>query len=378
MSETVFQPVWNDAAPVDLPALPGDVETDVCVVGLGGSGLACIRELLVLGQRVVGIDAAEVAAGAAGSNGGFLLAGSVDFYHDAVNQHGRDRALAVYRLTLDQMARMREETPDAIRMVGSLRIAMSDDEGRDCEEQLRVMQRDGLEAEWYSGREGEGLLIASDGVFQPALRCRTMARRAMAEGARLFTRTPALDFEGTTVVTPLGRIACARVIVAVDGRLEQLLPELVGAVRTARLQMLATAPTGEVRYERAVYARYGYEYWQQLPDGRVALGGFRDRGGEGEWTTDVSPSEPVQGLLEAFLRERLDIQAPITHRWAASVGYTESGLPVLREVRPGVWAIGGYSGTGNVVGAICGRAVAQTAVLGSSSLAEPFVQRVVS
>jgi glycine/D-amino acid oxidase-like deaminating enzyme len=48
----------------------------------------------------------------------------------------------------------------------------------------------------------------------------------------------------------------------------------------------------------------------------------------------------------------------VTHRWAASVGYTSDGLPVLEEVRPRVWALGGYSGTGNIVGSLCGRAAA--------------------
>ena len=49
--------------------------------------------------------------------------------------------------------------------------------------------------------------------------------------------------EGTCVVTSRGMVRARRVIVAVDGHLEQLLPELAGRVRTARLQMLATAPT---------------------------------------------------------------------------------------------------------------------------------------
>jgi glycine/D-amino acid oxidase-like deaminating enzyme len=133
--------------------------------------------------------------------------------------------------------------------------------------------------------------------------------------------------------------------------------------------MLATTPTDEVRLPRPVYARWGYEYWQQLADGRIALGGFRDFGGEREWTEEWEPSETVQARLEGFLRERIGVRAPVTHRWAASVGYTPSGLPVLEEVRPGVWAAGGYSGTGNVIGALCGRAMAQIAMTGSSPLA---------
>jgi len=44
-------------------------------------------------------------------------------------------------------------------------------------------------------------------------------------------------------------------------------------------------------------------------------------------------------------------------------------MPVLEEVRPDVWAIGAYSGTGNVIGALCGRAVAELIVRGESEIA---------
>jgi glycine/D-amino acid oxidase-like deaminating enzyme len=75
--------------------------------------------------------------------------------------------------------------------------------------------------------------------------------------------------------------------------------------------------------------------------------------------------------LESLLRGRLGVTAPVTHRWAASVGYTRDGLPFLGEVRERVWAAGGYSGTGNVVGAVCGRAMAARA-LGQDSPATAF------
>jgi glycine/D-amino acid oxidase-like deaminating enzyme len=163
------------------------------------------------------------------------------------------------------------------------------------------------------------------------------------------------------------------VIVAVDGALPQVLPELAARVRTARLQMLATEPAPDIEIPRPVYARYGFEYWQQLPDGRVALGGFRDLGGAAEWTdsTDVTPL--IQSALERHLRAVVGTHAPITRRWAASVGYTEDGLPILEEVRPGVWAVGGYSGTGNVIGALCGRAAARLAVGHDAAVGEPFL-----
>jgi glycine/D-amino acid oxidase-like deaminating enzyme len=67
------------------------------------------------------------------------------------------------------------------------------------------------------------------------------------------------------------------------------------------------------------------------------------------------------------------VQAPITHRWAATVGYTHDGLPVVSEVRRGVWAVGGYSGTGNVIGALMGRGIARWLVAGDDALLRPFL-----
>jgi glycine/D-amino acid oxidase-like deaminating enzyme len=352
----VNTPVWDDGNWSGLLSLEGDLEAEICVVGLGGSGLAAIHELLRLGRSVVGLDAGPVAGGAAGRNGGFLLAGLAKFYHQTVAEQGRDFARRVYQATLEQIARMKEETPEAIRQVGSLRIAASADELQDCEAHLHALRADGFPAEPYSGPEGEGLLIPSDAVFNPLLRCRTLAERALQAGARLFEYSPALRVSGREVQTPRGRVHCQKVLVAMDGKLERLLPELEGRIRTARLQMLATAPL-EVRFTRPVYRRWGYDYWQQLPDGRLALGGMRDLGGEEEWTAQDAPSEKVQQHLERLLAQ-LGIQAPITHRWAASVAYTQTGLPIAEEVRPAVWAIGGYSGTGNVVGALLGREAA--------------------
>lgn len=349
-------PVWDDGNWPGLPRLEGDLEAEICVVGLGGSGLAAIQELLRLGRSVVGLDAGPVAGGAAGRNGGFLLAGLAKFYHQTVVEHGRDFARRVYQATLEQIARMKEETPEAIRQVGSLRIAATADELQDCEAHLQALRADGFSVQPYAGPEGEGLLIPSDAAFNPLRRCRILAERALEAGARLFEYSPALHIQSQEVQTPRGRVHCQRVLVAVDGRLEQLLPELEGRIRTARLQMLATAPA-EVRFTRPVYRRWGYDYWQQLPDGRIALGGMRDVGGEDEWTAQDAPSAKVQRHLEQLLAQ-LGIQAPITHRWAASVAYTQDGLPIAEEVRSGVWAVGGYNGTGNVVGALLGQEVA--------------------
>ena len=341
------------------------MEADVCVVGLGGSGIATVLELLDLGVDVVGVERHRIGSGATGRNGGFFLAGTPDFHHRAAAVLGTERAAARYRLTLEQLDRMWLETPNAVRVTGSLRLAVDQQEVEDCRAQLQAMEAARLPVEVYNGPEGSGLLFPHDAAGHPLRRARTLAGRARMRGARLYEMSPANASSPQRVETPEGVVKCDTVIVAVDGGLEHAIPA-VKTVRSARAQMLATGPAYEVDIPRPVYARWGYDYWQQLPDKRVVLGGFRDLAGKTEWTRDSDPTTQVQTHLETFLREGLGVRAPITHRWAGTIGFTESKLPVIW--RGNGWAFGGYSGTGNVLGAICGRAVAQWAVTGSSIL----------
>jgi glycine/D-amino acid oxidase-like deaminating enzyme len=368
------RPRWDDHDDLVLPPLAGDAEAEVCVIGLGGTGLSCITEALSLGARsVIGIDAGGIAGGAAGRNGGLLLSGTSDYHHDAVTRLGRERAVTMTRHTNAEILRIAREVPQAVRITGSLRIASTEEELDDCEAQHVQMVADGFAAESYEGTEGRGIMIPTDAVFHPMRRCRTIAARALERGVRLFTHTAAREASGGTVRTETGTIRARHVIVCVDGRLELLLPSLAGDVRTARLQMLASAPAPEVSLPRPVSTRYGYDYWQQLPDGSVVLGGGRDIAEETEWTTDSTPSAIVQDYLTRTLRERVGVRAEITHRWGATVSYSRTGMPVFRELGDGLQAVGAYSGTGNVVGALLGRAAAQRALTGRSALADPFV-----
>src|SRR5690606_12551975 len=165
-------PVWDDGSTLDLPPLHGEERTDVCVVGLGGSGLAAVTELLRHGADVIGVDAGAVAGGAAGRNGGFLLAGIAAAHHDAVAAMVRERTERLYAAAADELDRFAEEQPEAMRRPGSLRIEEDEDELRDCEAQLAQLRADGFTVERYQGPEGTDQLFPYDGVFSPTQRCR--------------------------------------------------------------------------------------------------------------------------------------------------------------------------------------------------------------
>lgn len=366
--------IWDvDVDRPVLPALRGTVDADLCVVGLGGSGLTAVREAQARGMSVVGIDADRIAAGAAGRNGGFLLAGIAAFHHDAINAHGHNKALALYRHTLEEMDRIEAATPTAVDRRGVLRKANDDAEWADCLRHRDALLADGLDATVYEGAQGRGILIPSDGVFQPARRACLLANAAIAEGARLYADTPAVAIEAGVVQTPEGEIRAPNILVAVDGNLHRAVPAIADQVRPVRLQMIATAPTA-VRLEHPVYARDGWDYWQQLPDGRIGIGGGRDVLGDGEWTDSTEPTAAAKAYLVSLLAS-IGIDAPVEHQWAATVSYTHNGLPVVTEFAPGAWAIGGYCGTGNVVGALLGRGVVEQFATGKSRAVDDFTVR---
>jgi len=353
---------WHGITTAPRPALTHDADADVCVVGLGGSGLSAVREARVLGARVIGVDAGRIAGAAAGRNGGLLLGGMAAFHHDAVAQWG-DAAAALYRCTLDELERIRRETATESWWHGSLRVWEDEAERADCERQFDVMQRDGLRVERYAGTEGAGLLFPDDGACHPVRRALALAAHAEQDGATLYEETRVCAVHEGAVELASGAVVRAPIVlVCADGALASLLPAAADRVRSVRLQMLATAPADDVHIPRPVYARFGYDYWQQLPDGRVLLGGGRDQFEAEEYTTLDSPSAPIQGWLEHRLRTRIGTQAPITHRWAAQVTYTPDELPVVDTFASGVWGVGGYSGTGNVVGALCARGAVRRAL----------------
>ncbi len=357
-------PAWWDGISTDVrPTLTHHIGADVCVVGLGGSGLAAVRAARALGARVVGVDAGRIAGAAAGRNGGLLLGGLAPFHHDVVDRWGTEQAGTLYRHTLAMLQELAQEFEDETWWHGSLRIAMDDEELRDCTRQHEQMLNDGLPVDWYEGAEGHGLLFPSDGASHPVRRAMAQADRVESDGAELYEFSPVAKVQSGMVQLSNGsRIEAPAVIVCADGALGTLLPSLSSRIRPVRLQMLATAPATDVHIPRPVYARFGYDYWQQLPDGRVVLGGGRDHFVEDEYTHSDLTSDAVQEYLESCLRRCVGTIAPVTHRWAATVSYSADELPIAEQVDEGVYGAGAYSGTGNVVGVLCGRALARRAL----------------
>jgi gamma-glutamylputrescine oxidase len=346
-------------------AVAGHVDVDVVVVGGGVTGCSCALTLARGGMRVRLLEAREVASGASGRNGGFALRGGCPSYDEARATLGPESARALWELTERALDGMERLAGDALRRVGSLRLAADEAERDVLEREYEALRDDGFAAEWLDPLPAPlarlfagGFVHPGDGALDPAVWVRRLALHAAGAGAEIVEQCRVSREE-------LDALEAGAVVVAVDGMTDALVPELRQWVRPMRGQVLATEPLVERVAERPHYARGGYDYWQQLPNGRLVLGGRRDTSLETEQTALEEPTTFIQGQLESFAAELIGRVPLVTHRWAGIWGETPDRIPLAGRI-PGserAWVAGGYSGHGNVLGFACGELVAR-AILG--------------
>jgi glycine/D-amino acid oxidase-like deaminating enzyme len=331
---------------------------EVAVIGGGVTGCSCALTLAERGARVRLYEAREIAGGASGRNGGFALRGATAAYDEARRDLGDERARLLMELTERSLDRMEELAGDAFRRAGSLRLAFDDDERDALRREHDALRDHGFDVEWVDELEPPldrlyrgAILHPRDGALQPARWVRRLAAHAARAGVEIR--------EGERVT--IDELDADAVVVAGDGFIPQLLPEL--PIRSTRGQVLATEPLRERLYDRPHDARGGYDYWQQLPDGRLVIGGRRDTSLETEATDLEETTAVIQDDLETLVEQLVGYRPAVTDRWAGIWGTTPDRMPLVGEVRDGVWVAGGYSGHGNALGLACGDLVAR-ALLG--------------
>jgi gamma-glutamylputrescine oxidase len=385
---------WQSVArlPERLKRIPA--ELDVAIIGAGVGGLATAWHLAERGFTSTIIEARSVASGASGRNGGFFIAGPAPMYGDARERFGPELAGRIQSATLAAQQEVYGIAAligagDCFRQVGMLRLAVDSNEADHVRAHARALAEDG-----FAGRIVEeadlpaplrrpgrlGLMTDHDASVHPVRWLSAFADAlvdrgvAIAEGVRV-TRPIGRRIDGQlAIATTQGAVRAGSVVVAADGGLGSLVPAFAGRVRARRLHMVATAPLSGDHVRHPVYSRYGYEYHQQLPDGRIVLGGFSDVDAADSYTDREEANPAVHAHLARYLHDELGVDAPITHQWVGIVGYTDDERPFVGAVpgHDGLYVMGGYNGTGNLNAWVGGRIVADLIATGRSIDADLF------
>lgn len=345
---------WQDAG------ADRTIECDICVVGAGIVGLYTARLLAGQGQRVVVLEARHVAAGASGRNAGMVLTGSAYYYHDALRLYGHDLALQIWDMTRhnrDIVQGLSQELGTPWDQRGSILLALDDTEAEDLERAADAMRDDGIPAQFtHKDPLKRGFVAAvaqpEDAGIHPVKFAQGLAASCGAElleQSEVFYIQP-LAGGGLEVLSRTARVRCGKVALCTNAYSPLLHPYFAGKVMPTRGQILCTEPLGEQKLVQMCYADYGYEYFRQLPDGRLLVGGWRHHFREMEVGYEDRTTPEVQGGLEAFLARYFPEarSARITHRWSGTMGFSIDGIPLVGSLpdMPGVYFAVGFTGHG--------------------------------
>lgn len=321
-------------------------KADVVIVGGGIAGTSLLWHLERRRIDAVLIEREHIAWGASGRNAGFLLAGVASSYAEAVRTYGREKAREVWEVTNENHDRMVEAARGqdvGHRRLGSAIVPSGEEERALLIESQSLLSEDGFEARW----DGTRLVNPRDGEIDPSAMVAALARQAKPRAIREGVNVVKIDVgpRGVHVLTEREECLTGVLILATNGYTSQLLPDV--KIQPTRAQMLATAPESRHLVDMPVYSHYGYRYWRQLGSGEVLIGGWRDTTLETEKTYDGEPTPEVQEHLDRAVRE-LGAEGEVTHRWAGTMGFTESGLPMAGplEGMKDVYICAGFTGHG--------------------------------
>jgi glycine/D-amino acid oxidase-like deaminating enzyme len=242
-------------------------------------------------------------------------------------------------------------------------LAESPEEASDLEEAARALEADGRDFEYCSYDPLERGYYAAirqpqDAAVQPYELVHAVFQQSGAElvnNNEIYNIIQETD-DCVTVYTRQVIFKAQYVMLCTNAYSPQIDPYFVGKVIPTRAQCIATAPlkNGSV-LNTCGYSDYGYMYYRDTFDGRLLIGGGRKQNKVLENdTTDDRTTDPVQRILENYLREKFpDVTEPIERRWAGIMGFSVDGLPLVGTLpdKPRVGFAVAFHGHGLAMGA---------------------------
>jgi gamma-glutamylputrescine oxidase len=367
------------------PTLRGSVYADVCVIGGGLTGVSAALHLAERNFDVVLLEAARIGAGASGRNGGQVHSGQRLGVLALERMFGEERARLLWQLAEEAKVTVRHRIErHAIAcdlrpgvLTAAHRPGDADALERTAERlaerydypHARYVSRDEIAEMLGTRRYHGGLLDRGACHLHPLNYVLGLADAALAADARLFEHSRALRIEATRppiVATEHGRVEARYVVLAMNGYLGALVPELAGWIMPINNFMLATAPLGEaaaralIRDDVAVAdTRFVLDYYRLSSDRRLLFGG-------GETYGPRVPGDIKSLVRRCMLRVFPQLaDVAVDYGWGGTLAITRSRLPHFARLAPEVFVAHGYSGQGIALATLAGKLIAE-AVAGTA------------
>ena len=195
-----------------------------------------------------------------------------------------------------------------------------------------------------------GILYQDDGEVHPVKLVRGILERS---GAQVYPHHEVHGIrqvgDGVEIATQRANFRSQIVILATNGYSHHLHPWFKERIFPTRGQILVTEPVAPF-LTAPCYANFVLDYFRQLPDGRVLIGGFRQLAKDTEVGTSDEITPVIQEALEAFLDRHFPQLRGIgiDYRWSGIMGFSADGLPMIGSLpgQPNIYFLGGYTAHG--------------------------------
>jgi len=383
---------WVSGAPdyQPRPPLRGPTHADLAIIGGGFTGVSTAYHVSrrFPERRIVLLEAATLANGASGRNGGMMLnwVNGIDASDPALTRR-------IYRLTQDGIASIRavierHALPVDYRTDGTVTVYTDPGRAEAAHAHVEAENALGIPTRFLAGAElqrrlavrgGCGAVLDPDtGQLNGAQYVRALRPVLEAQGVQVYEGTPVLRVaEGSPhrLATPQGEVTAQAIVLATNGYTSKL-----GYFRDALFPLhshvLATAPLTEAqRAELGWHSLAGFaddrdriSYASLTPAGNLIFGGgsnaayaylFNNRTA---YPGGSATARKAHAAMEQTLRRYFPAGGalPIAYRWSGVLGITMNRQPLfgVRGDARNVYYALGYCGHGVTLANLAGEFIA--------------------
>jgi gamma-glutamylputrescine oxidase len=363
--------------PSRYPALAGDLDVDVLVIGGGLAGCATALDLTERGHSVALIDAHRIGWGASGRNGGFASEGFPKGYERLLERVGHIRARQIQKVAQLGLRLVRQRIEEyAIscgpNQQGALRcnIAGHGDNlprfrnfmAETLDVEFEYWPRERVRAALATDRYADALFVPSTIAVHPLNLNLGLARACTERGALVFQDTPARTVGECAgrleVVTSHGRIRTRHVVLTCGAYIDGLEPTLSRATIPIATFVMVTEPLG-AHLQDAIRVPYSIfdnqiatNYYRPLSDTRILWGGR-------VLAWEPSPSR-ITTLLKRDMVQFYPMlkDAKVDVAWGGMMPMVRHQTPVIGQLAANVWYATGFGGLGVTLTSAFGRLIA--------------------